>query len=86
MIAESSLLLSAVEGKQIAKGEKVTAVVPGVENGIEMMGFGESESYVAGFLRGVLISFRGSAMLSIRSRSIRGTIIGGNHGMDRTCF
>jgi hypothetical protein len=38
MIAESSLLLSAVEGKQIAKGEKVTAVVPGVENGIEMMG------------------------------------------------
>jgi hypothetical protein len=37
MIAESSLLVSAVEGKQIAKGEKVTAVVRGVENGIEMM-------------------------------------------------
>jgi hypothetical protein len=41
MIAESSLRLSAVEGKQIAKSEKVTAVVPGVENGIEMLRFGE---------------------------------------------
>jgi hypothetical protein len=33
MNAESSLLLSAVEGKQTAKVQKVTAVVPGVENG-----------------------------------------------------
>jgi hypothetical protein len=37
MIAESSLRVSAVEGKQRAKSEKVAGVVPGVENGVENM-------------------------------------------------
>jgi len=38
------------------------------------------------FFPGVLISSRGSAMLNKRSRCTRGTITGGYHGMDSTCF
>jgi hypothetical protein len=36
LLADSSLLLSALEGKQIAKGEKVAALVPRVEKESEI--------------------------------------------------
>jgi hypothetical protein len=101
LLAESSLLLSALEGKQTAKAEKVAALVPRVENEIEMPAAQCAESCnlargnfiskgsepVRFILRTVLISFGGSAMLTKRSRFARESMTGGiYHAMDSTSF
>jgi hypothetical protein len=82
MSAESSLLMSAVEGKQIAKGQKVTALVPRVEKQVGMARMGGCMQIVATlrvpfssemrridelYFPGVLISDGGSAILAKRS-------------------
>jgi coenzyme PQQ precursor peptide PqqA len=84
MSAESSLLSSALEGKQIAKGQKVTGLVPRVEKRAQNARNARVMQILATLLRaissqarlgrrafifpGVLISAGGSAILTKRSQ------------------